>query len=360
MNMHHITKSLFVGAAIAGIGMSSGRAELKVPKSLKDQIWHVVERRLEECYRQVQAAVPSAFTDGVWEKKVDTNLVYDLIVSQRWGFFHFCSLEMLRNPRSFSTLKQVLRDFFKEQCPPGSQKVQFSNKRIERSALGLNRRIRSIIGVGDKYGLYDDYRGKQSLAQKGIVDKNEYGFRFKHSFVFNDEFIETIARIIHNGMTVVNKMCEITQGGSFNHELLKTYLMAVQRLYVQYLAIKNSPRDNITIGICDKFIEEAECLRKYDCRISPFCDELHPANFLVSDLNEKKKINAIWQNALSELRNWEWDVRSIRDEIDFTDPVYWAPAPVSDGEGADILEELEENDPEKKEEHPNAFLEEID
>jgi hypothetical protein len=35
MNMHHITKSLFVGAAIAGIGMSSGRAEIVIGDNVR-------------------------------------------------------------------------------------------------------------------------------------------------------------------------------------------------------------------------------------------------------------------------------------------------------------------------------------
>ena len=244
MNMHHITKSLFVGAAIAGIGMSSGRAELRIPDSLKDQIRNVVEGRLKECYRQVRAAVPSQFPAGLWEQEADTNIVYELIVSQRRGFLHFCSLEMLDKPYSFPILKEDLRNFFEEQCPPYGQKVWFSNERIERSALYINRRIRSVIGEGDRYGEFNDYYGQKSLAQKGIVDHNRYWYHYKHSFVFNDKFIETIAHIIHDSMTIMNKMYEITTVEEVKrlenpvvNNIVKMYLKGVQQLYCRTMAL---------------------------------------------------------------------------------------------------------------------------
>ena len=47
MNMHHITKSLFVGAAIAGIGVSSGRAEIVINDSVREQLKSVTEKMLQ-------------------------------------------------------------------------------------------------------------------------------------------------------------------------------------------------------------------------------------------------------------------------------------------------------------------------
>ena len=48
MNMHHITKSLFVGVAIAGIGMSSGRAE--IPLSGETRAWNATVKKLEPLF----------------------------------------------------------------------------------------------------------------------------------------------------------------------------------------------------------------------------------------------------------------------------------------------------------------------
>ena len=374
MNVHHITKSLFVGAAIAGIGMSSGRAELTIPQSLRNEIRHVVERRLEECYRQVRNVIRDD-GDYSWEdyRKDDTNLICDLITNERRGFFYFCSLEMMDKPYSFSTLKRDLRYFFEEQCPPYERRVQFSNEMIKRSALLLNRIIRSVIGEGDPFGLFRAHRKSRILAQKGIVDEDKYGFYFKHSFVFNDEFIETIAGIIHNGMTIVNKMYEITTVEGVKrlenpvvNNVLKMYLEGVQQLYCRYLVIENSPRDINTIDACNKFIMETEKLAMYDRRIASFCPKNYKctADWLCSQ-DEEAYMNGVLLNAVVEIGKLKKAVEYIRDEGNFTDPVYWAPAPVSDEEGADILKELEEQEDNHPafvvyEDAPNAFLEQID
>ena len=388
MNMYHNVKSLFVGAAVAGIGMLSGRAELKVSESLKNQIWNIVEGRLGECYRQVRAVVPNVYTDKKWEmwREEDTRSVYNLIVGQRFGLFHFCSLDTSFQSRD--ELKEYLGWFFEEQCPLYRQKVQFSNKEIERSALCLFRILSSIIddGYGWNRELKNWYNSR-NLAQQGIVNEEKYGFSVKRSFVFNDAFIGRIADAVFNSMTIVNKMHEITRTSVAFHEycdeyleneLLRAYLSSVQNLYGRYLLLTD-PKKRSTIAKLNGFIAQAELLCKNDLRFTS-CANVEtdfPADFLLSHPSEKEHIEEVFLNVRNEVLKWKEDVERIRDDREHADHVYWAPATVSDAEGAEILKELEEQEGKEgaevtqdqnqeeaphdpKEDLPNAFLEEID
>ena len=365
MNMHHIiTKSLFVGAAIVGTGISSSHAGIKIPESLQKYIRNIVEKRIEDCYRQVRDAVPKASSSDLWEKKDDVNTVCDLILNED-GFSDFCSLEMMYEPFTRPKLEKDLRYFFKEQCPEYNQMVQFSNEQVYRSALYLNRRIRSVIGAGDKYGdVYDSYYDKEALAQRGIVEKDGGYYYYKHSFVFSDEFIRSIADAIFNGMKIINKMCEIKQSFTEGHqygdkaiknECSRMRLREVGELYMKYLLLKDLG-DMAETPQLEKFIERAEIFCQDNVR-TLFHQHLDPAHFL-SGPDEEKHTEEIFQKARKEVEEWKKDIEDMRNDREYADPSYWAPAPVSDEEGADILKELEEND--TKKDTPNAFLEEID
>lgn len=240
------------------------------------------------------------------------------------------------------------------------QEVAFSNKKIERNALYLFRTLSSIIRDG--YGWnreLESYSNSCNLAQRGIVDKGKYGCSVRHSFVFNDKFIESIAGIIHNGMTVVNKMCEITQGADLGNDLLKAYLGSVQELYMQYLVIKNSPRGNDTITKCNRFIGKAERLGRYDRRMSSYCsNDGCTSCYLSRGKFDNERVNRAFCNAVIEIGKWKKEIETVRDDEEmrqFSDP-YWFKPEISEQQKADALKELEDSD----DESPSAFLEEID
>ena len=379
--MHSITKSLFVGAAIAGIGMSSGKAELKIPQSLKNEIYHVVERRLKECYRQVRLVVPDIDYGGFWKQwcEEDTKHVYDLIMDPCSGFFGFYSLE-ISAIRSHDQWKKEFKCFFEEHCPIDRDRemVRFFDKLINRETLHMFRTLRGVIH-GDygfnkrlrkNWGRYWSYLPE--MARKGIIiddnGRNGYcGYSVEHSFVFNDEFIERIADIIHNSMTVVNKMYEVTTVKGVTrlenpvvNNVVKMYLKGVQQLYCRYLVIKNSPRDINTIGACNKFIREAEKLAVYDRRIASFCSKnyKYTADWLCSQ-DEGAYMNGVLFNAVGEIGELMKAVEDIRDELTkFSDPYYFKPEDTEQND--DILKELEESNAEKGKDAPNAFLEQVD
>ena len=104
MNMHHITKSLFVGAAIAGIGMSSGRAEVTFDKGFRESVKGIVRRTLEKKYEAFDAIFPETLSDIQLEQ--DTNTVCDSLFDRDSGFAHFFTDD-------FRSAHQTLSDFFR-------------------------------------------------------------------------------------------------------------------------------------------------------------------------------------------------------------------------------------------------------
>ena len=102
MNMHHITKSLFVGAAIAGIGMSSGKAELTFNEEFRESVKDIVRKTLKEKYKAFDAIFPGTLSDIQLEQ--DTNTVCHSLFDRDSGFAHFFTDD-------FRSTHQTLSDF---------------------------------------------------------------------------------------------------------------------------------------------------------------------------------------------------------------------------------------------------------
>ena len=109
MNMHHITKSLFVGAAIAGIGMSSGRADVTFDEGFRKSVKGIVRRTLEKKYKAFNAIFPETLSDIQLEQ--DTNTVCDSLFDRDSGFAHFFTDD-------FGKDHQTLSDFFSLYADP--------------------------------------------------------------------------------------------------------------------------------------------------------------------------------------------------------------------------------------------------
>ncbi len=104
MNMHHITKSLFVGAAIAGIGMSSGRAEITFNEGFRESVKGIVRRALEKKYEAFNAIFPGTLSDV--QLREDTDIVCNALFDRNSGFAHFFTDVFYRH-------HQTLSDFFR-------------------------------------------------------------------------------------------------------------------------------------------------------------------------------------------------------------------------------------------------------
>ena len=87
MNMHHITKSLFVGAAIAGIGMSSGRAEITFDTGFRKNVKNIIRDVMAGRYRALNALYPNTVSDTQLQEDVDR--ICNSLFDRNTGFAHY-------------------------------------------------------------------------------------------------------------------------------------------------------------------------------------------------------------------------------------------------------------------------------
>ena len=87
MNMHHITKSLFVGAAIVGTGISSGKAEITFSQEFRTGIRNVVRKVLTERCGALNALYPNTISDVQLGEDIDK--VCNALFDRNTGFAHY-------------------------------------------------------------------------------------------------------------------------------------------------------------------------------------------------------------------------------------------------------------------------------
>jgi hypothetical protein len=137
----------------------------------------------------------------------------------------------------------------------------------------------------------------------------------------------------------------------------------VAACFHQYKKIKeaidtNSPAPYIE-SLCKRFLDvECRLRSKLDNKRAPLsqCSATKFSEFTGNP------VFVLMQDFLSSMKA---DIGDVLELKKFNNPIYWAPAPISDEEGADILKELEEQEDNHPafvvyEDAPNAFLEQID
>lgn len=158
--MHHITKSLFVGAAVAGIGMSSGRAELQIKESSKTWTRRNIEYYVDKHYDELRKCLPkelnlyireigwdstdyeSDATYKAW-KEEDVQTIFDSLFREGGYLSHFEDAEDYLNAYNGDPRK-TLKKFFKATFSFEYVAPDFLGKAIERKTLNLMRFLKKV------------------------------------------------------------------------------------------------------------------------------------------------------------------------------------------------------------------------
>ena len=438
MNMHHITKSLFVGAAIAGIGVSSGRAEIVIGNDVRQQLRDVTREMLRSHRLEVNEFHEKHKTHGTFnysDEMIDEDVkrICDALYERNSGISVFSNVFTIHGNRHTNTRESYVQLL-------NAALNSDSNKTIDwffrEDALGVFLRYHMFdVCPGSRENFREKwdafYFGAGGLGKYSIVSERQYFTHIAMPFTCRDlmrKFIlkyQSTARETqrlwykrwsdfckeHKGLKYfseewlcdwmfyshvtdatldshlaevifskeyVAKIKEILYGEIFrglkkdrnlqmrflkrmcNTDSEKRICRLVAACFHQYKKIKKAiDTSSVTLDTENRY----ERFLDVECRLRRRCDNKN-APLVRSNATKFSELigNPVFLYMHDFLESMKADIANVPELVKllFTDPVYWAPAPVSDGEGADILEELEENDPEKKEEHPNAFLGEID
>ena len=212
MNMHHIAKTLFVGAAIAGIGMSSGRAELQLEENSKECARVTFRYHVDECYNKLRECLPSDLnlyirnmawdltdyeSDTTYEawKKEDVQTLLDSLFGEGGYLSRFEDAEDYLKASNGDPRKN-LKEFLE---------AEFSFRAVEGKKLNLMRFLKKVafrfnpIGfdTGNYYGYFAD-KYRNALVENGMIEESkETGcYLPKWSFIFDDDFINGITFLI--------------------------------------------------------------------------------------------------------------------------------------------------------------------
>ena len=437
MNMHHITKSLFVGAAIAGIGMLSGRAEIIIGGDVRQQLQDVTRKMLQshrlevntfheehETYgsfnysdEMIEEDVKS-ICDALYEhnSRISVSNKISLIYTNKresyvqllnaalvpgsnktidW-FFREDALGVFLRYHMFDICPDSLKDFAKEwevfYFGAGGLNKYNPEREVYDRHIAMQFYCKNLMekfifkykSTADKTqkprskrwsDFCKEHRGLKYFREDWLLDwqfpsrlTNATFDRHLAKVIFSKEYVDKIKEILYGEifrglkkdrnlqMRFLKRMCE-TNGE-------KEICRVVAACFHQYKKIKKAIDTNsVTVdteNMYERFLDVEGRLR--------------------SSNGDNKNAPLIWRNAtkFSELTGhpvflYMYDfLESMKADIDnvpelvkllFTDPVYWAPAPVSDEEGAEILKELEEQEDPAfvvNENAPNAFLEQID
>ena len=229
--MHHITKTLFVGAAIAGIGMASGRAELQIKESSKAWARAIFRYHLNERYDELRKRLPKELnlyirdidwdltdyqSDATYEawKEKDAQTLFDSLFGKSGYLSHFKDAEDYLKA-SDDDRRKTLKEFFEAEFSFKSIKfVERDFKAIKGKTLNLMLFLKKVASRLDPflapdsvhcYSYFDD-KDRNALIGNGMIIKNgmikeDEWFKADHylpewSFIFNDDFIEGVTLLI--------------------------------------------------------------------------------------------------------------------------------------------------------------------
>ena len=85
--MHYTTKSLFVGAAIACTGMSSGKADITFDEGFRENVKNIVRDVMADRYKALNALYPNMVSDIQLQEDVDR--IYNSLFDRNTGFAHY-------------------------------------------------------------------------------------------------------------------------------------------------------------------------------------------------------------------------------------------------------------------------------
>ena len=223
MNMHHITKSLFVGVAIAGIGMSSGRAELQIEESSKDCARMIIKVYLNERYNMLRGCLPSELNlyirDKAWDltdyesdttyetcEGEDVRRLFDSLFGEGGYLSHFEDakdyLKVSDDDRR-KNLKEFLEAEFSFEIHPYSA----LGRTLEDKKLNLMcflKRVASRFDPEISFGSYYCYSSSfddevlKVLKCGGMIKESEQAGYYlpEWSFIFNNDFINEVTHLI--------------------------------------------------------------------------------------------------------------------------------------------------------------------
>ena len=108
MNIHHITKSLFVGAAIAGIGMSSGRADITFDEGFRQNVKEIIIKVMGDRYKALNALYPNTLSKDQLQK--DVEMIYNSLFDRDTGFAHYFTDAFYNAHNTPTEIRQLYED----------------------------------------------------------------------------------------------------------------------------------------------------------------------------------------------------------------------------------------------------------
>lgn len=437
MNTHRITKSLFVGAAIAGIGMSSGKAEIVIGNDVRQQLQNVTRKMLQshrlevnEFHEEHKTLGSFNYSDEMIEE--DVKRICDALYERNSGIPVFSDVFTKHGNRHTNTRKsyvqllnaalnsdsnETIDWFFRKDalevflryhmfdvCPGSRENFEkkwgafyfgagglskystiFETEHFTHIAVPFTCRdlMKKFIlayqpTARDTQGLWSKRWSEVCKEHKGLKYFREGWLDWQfYNHVTNATIYSHLAKVIFS-KEYAAKIKEILYGeifrglkkdrnlqmrflkGMCNTNSEKEICRFVAACFHQYKKIKKAiDTDSVTLdteNMYERFLD-------VECRLGNK-DNNKNAPLTRNNATEFSELigNPVFLYMHDFLESMKADIANVPELVNklFTDPVYWAPAPVSDKEGADSLKELEENDAKKGKDAPNAFLEEID
>ena len=217
MNIHHITKSLFVGAAIVGIGMSSGKAEITFSPQVRQQVRGIVTNQFQSLYGKLNEKFPWSFAQDL-QNDVDTICGLLFSTDNSLGGFVALFSEGTRyrmsgcNPsypyKSFLIMdlnrvsglyanptatvrKYLLQSFSEKQGYPESPELM---GHLGGKHLNFFNRLSDVF-----------YKAKETLTDLHFCDESQTPdggphYWINREFIFDESFAERIANVMYGAI----------------------------------------------------------------------------------------------------------------------------------------------------------------
>ena len=203
--MHHITKSLFVGAAIISTGMLSGKAEIIISDAMRSKLEITIEEHLTGLYQRINGEFPGSLDDKSLKEDRDKIMMslLDNIDGLPWGVptfygvlcsnildFNFSRCHAyLENPVTFT------QDYFEENFAP--RRVACSGIEETTVDLKFTRVLDRLYGAVffpvqcgcDEKESIEKCKG---LLKAGFIEEDTRGYRKKPHVVFGETFIQQL------------------------------------------------------------------------------------------------------------------------------------------------------------------------
>ena len=281
MNMHHITKSLFVGAAIAGIGMSSGRAEITFNEGFRESVKSIVRGAFKKKYEAFNAIFPGTLSDV--QLREDTDIVCNALFDRNSGFAHFFTDVFYRHHQTLldfwrlykypnKTLKawlgrNVLSTGHETIYLPDDVTFNGNTKlHIRTALLSLIERIRQI-----------DKTKVAALLEEGLIGKCGRNRKTEYYVYFYREVDSMSSEIsalwypyclncLSEDKKAHYEVAKMLDYYRLGDEFCKAFLVSIVKNYSRYLTIKGNLQNNSftsdTYRMYTKFKEANESLRR--------------------------------------------------------------------------------------------------